>query len=168
MLVHCMHIRTNTGGMSTYTDFLTPTDQSLSHQPLLSSTHLLPPPSLTYHHHSGPPTSLSAPHPPLNPIPQVLPLTHHSSLPRLTQPFPPLPCWPLCCLALVHPCSASWWSGCCGIVHGSPPHLHPHSHLPPLSFARRSLPLCCYYCTIAKDRGWHVRLPICTLIPSHH
>ena len=94
------------GDMLPYTDFLAPTDQSPSHQPLLPSTHLLPPRSLTYHQ-------------PFSPIPPVLPLTHHSSLPHLTQPFPPSPCWPIGCLTLVHPCSASWWSGCCRAVHGS-------------------------------------------------
>ena len=37
-----------------------------------------------------------------------------------TSPSLPSPCWPLCYLALVHPCSASWWLGCNRAGHGSP------------------------------------------------
>ena len=72
------------------------------------------------------------------------------------------------------------------VTHPSPtcdsPASHPHSPFPPLSFTCQPLPLYCYYCKIAKDRGWHVRLPIPkssplttdsptshpTLIPFHH
>ena len=47
-------------------------------------------------------------------------------------------------------------------------HLPSSFTLPTLS---QPLPLRCYYCTIAKNRGWHVRLPIPHSPPStylHH
>ena len=158
MLVHCMHIRTNTGGQQRHrvtchctqpfltTQFICPSHCHLTarHQclyyppsqviapptspsflqlicpflPPLPITQLLPPVLLPLtHHHSARPMSPSAPHPPLSPSHQPLPLlTCHLAPPTssflsspVTQPLPPSPCWPLGCLALVHPCSASWW-----------------------------------------------------------
>ena len=139
--MHYMHIHTNTGGQQRHrvTCYRT---QTFSHPqirapptspsfPQLICSPLAPLPTIN---HSAPRTSPSAPHPPLSPIPPVLPLTHHLSLPHLTHSFPPSPCWPLCCLTLVRPCSASWWSGCSKAVHGSPSHqppilIHPSYHL---------------------------------------
>ena len=79
------------GDMLPYTDFLAPTDQSPSHQSLLPSTHLLPPPSLTYHqpfspsHQSFRPSPTTQPHPTSpTPHPSLIPPSPHSALPSLT------------------------------------------------------------------------------------
>ena len=79
------------GDMLPYTDFLTPTDQSPSHQPLLPSAHLLP----------------LRPQPRLSPSHKSYPsLITHPSLISLSPSLPHLAglhvVWLLCVLALLH------------------------------------------------------------------